>query len=334
VDLNEITSNSDVQTSIQEFWSKDTMRHQLRKGFWPRFAGPEGSGAAFIRKTELVGGGGDLIHIQVTSPLAGSGISGDETQLEGNEEDLSTSEIKVDTTMYRHAVRNYRRANKKSLLDLRGEARFRLAEWGANKMDVQRWAQFVSTDQADVPDTVYTPNTYVIGGGTDEGDITTGSTLSVEAIRTIRYKMLDQEATPLEIDGLPRFFLVISPEMEWDLKHDADYDNYVVNAADRGMGSNPIFTGAIAMIDGVVVLPHHSVPSASDGGSGGTLRYSRALCFGQEAFVEALDEDVTWVERDFDYGNQLGVAYGFAFGPRRGLEKNSLQVIASAAVPS
>ena len=333
MDVNDITTNANVDTSIPEVWSNLTLRHSLVKGFWPRFAGAEGSGAVMIRRSELVSKPGDEIHIQVTSPLEGSGVSGDETQLEGNEENLTTSEIRCDTTMYRHAVRRYRRAGVKSMLDLRNESKLRLAEWGGARMDAKRFELFLSSDAADVPDASYTPNVYVIGGGTDESDIDSGSKLTVEAIRRVRYKMMDQEAQLPLIDGLPRIFLVISPEMEFDLKQDADYDNYVVNAMNRGM-DNPIFTGAIANVEGVVVIPHPSVPSFTDGGGGGTSRYSKAIAFGQEAFVEALDEDVSWVERDFDYGNQLGVAYSFAFGPRRGLEKNSLQVLAAAEVPA
>jgi hypothetical protein len=53
------------------------------------------------------------------------------------------------------------------------------------------------------------------------------------------------------------------------------------------------------------------------------------MAFGKEAFVEAIDEEVTWVEKTFDYDFELGVAYSFSFQPRRGLERNSLQVLCS-----
>lgn len=328
------TTNANVQTSTPEHWSKETLRHTLVKGFWPRFVGPEGSGSAVIRKMELVNQPGDLIHVQVTSPLAGSGVDGDETTLEGNEENLSTSEITMDTTMHRNAVRTFRRANKRSILDLREEAKFRLSEWGADRLDGLRFSQYLSSSASDVPDATYSPNVYVAGVGTGtKADVdATASKLSVEAIRIIRYRMIDQLASSLMIDGLPRFFLLISPEMEYDLKQDSEYDNYVISAASRGM-DNPVFTGAIANIEGVVILPHPSVPTAADGGAG-TVAYGQALCFGQEAFIEVLDEDVSWVEKTFDYDNQLGVAYGFASGHRRALEKNSLQVLAAAATPT
>ena len=139
------TTPTHVDTSINEVWAKKVLRDHLRDGFWGRFTGPEGSGAPIIQKTELLNAPGDTIHIQVTSPLSGAGVSGDTTALEGSEENLTTSEMTVIPVFYRHGVRWYRRANKKSILDLRSEAQMRLAEWGGEKMDDLRFANFAAT---------------------------------------------------------------------------------------------------------------------------------------------------------------------------------------------
>ena len=322
------TTPTHVDTSIPELWAKLTLRKQLIDSFWSRFAVEEGRAGVMIRRTELLGQAGDQIHIQVTDALAGAAVSGDTATLEGNEENLSTSEINCKPLLYRHGVRRFRRAAKKSLLDLREESKFRLAEWGSAKMDAVRWSQFVSANEADVVDATYTPNYYVVGGGTTKADVEVGDILTVAAIKRIRYHLLDNLAAPLMVDGLPRFFFTITPEMEMSLKDDTDYQNYVLSAASRGM-DNPLFTGAVANIDGVVILTHPNVPTAADAGAGVNVPYAKALAFGKEAFVEAVDEEVTWVEKTFDYDFELGVAYSFSFQPRRGLERNSLQVLCS-----
>ena len=325
------TTPTHVATSIPEVWSAKTMRVMLRKGFWSRFTGSPMSGACLIQHTELVGGPGDLIHIQVTNPLAGAGVDGDTATLEGNEENLATSEIQVATTLHRHAVLNYRRSQKKSIVDLRNEGHMRLAEWGAAKIDALRFAAYVSTTNSDVPDGNYdSPNTYVVGTGTTIDDVAATDKLTVDAVRTLRYKLEDQEAQPFDVNGLPVYFLVATPEMAFDLKNDADYDAAVKDAGPRDLGGNPIFTGALAMIDGVVILPHFRTLTATNATS---VRVAKALAFGREAFVEGLDEAPFWEEDTFDYGNKLGTAYGFASGHRRGLERNSIQVYAASTKP-
>lgn len=325
------TTPTHVDSSIPELWSRKTLRKQLKKGFFARFAGAEGSGSVMIQITELMGGPGDLAHIQVTNPLAGAGVSGDTSVLEGNEENLTTSEIKTSPTLYRHGVRRFRRAQHKSIIDLREESKNRLAEWGAAKMDTIRFNQFVSKLGTDVPDGVYTPNQYSIGGYTAGlDDVLATEKLTVDAIRTVRYKLEDQGAIPVETPEGEVYFFIISPEMEFDLKQDTKYDAAVRDAQLRG-SSNPLFTGALAKIDGMVLLPHFRVPTANNAGA---VRVAKSIAFGQEAFVECVDEQAHWAERDFDYGNELGVGYGFSFQPRRALEQNSLIVYAASTKPA
>src|SRR5690349_930863 len=216
------TTPTHVATSIPEIWSTKTMRVMLRKGFWARFQGSPMSGACLIQHTELVGGPGDLIHIQVTNPLSGAGVDGDTATLEGNEENLASSEIQVATTLHRHGVVNYRRAQKKSIIDLRNEGHLRLAEWGAAKIDTLRWNAYVSQNNADVPDGNYdSPNVYVVGGGSDADAVAATDKLTVDAVRELRYKLEDQEAVPFDVSGLEVYFLVATPEMAYDLKNDS-----------------------------------------------------------------------------------------------------------------
>ena len=120
------TTPTNVDSSIREVWADRVLRDTLYAGFWGSKVGGPGARSPLIRQTELLDRPGDVIHIQVTNPLAGAGVSGDTTALTGSEEALLTAEIKTVPDLYRHAVRMYRMAQKKSLIDLREEARMRL----------------------------------------------------------------------------------------------------------------------------------------------------------------------------------------------------------------
>lgn len=326
-----VTNPTHVDTSIPEIWARNTLREHLVEGFWNRFVG--GPGSPIVRQTELLNGPGDLIHIQVTNPLTGAGVSGDTAVLEGNEENLSTTEIKCQTTLYRHGVRFNRRANKKSILDLRSEASMRLAEWGMDKMDDLRWTNLTGTSLTVPAGETYNPYSFAVGYPTTSGatadTITVAATgyLTVASCSQIKLKLQLQHAKPIMVGGRPHYFLVTHPNALYQLKRETEYRDWVREAEVRGAG-NPFFTGATVMIDGLVIFDHENCPTATNG-SGHTI--ATGCAFGQEFAVEALDENVSWDEDMFDYGMQFGIGYGFAFQTRRALELSSCQVFATAS---
>lgn len=326
------TTPTHVDSSVPEVWARLTLRDQLRKPFFERFVGPEGSRSPVIRVTDLVNKPGDAIHIQVTDPLAGAGVEGDTAQLEGNEENLDSTSLKAIPRRYRHGVRWYDRAAKKSILDLRSEGRMRLAEWGGEKMDDIRFTNYLASGTLNGE--TYTPETFSadVGVGGVPGDVDTGETLSVAILQRAKLAAYDNRAMPLMTsDGEEFFAMVCHPNTLYGLKRESEYRDWVREAHVRGP-ENPFFRGSVAMIDGILLFQHSNVPSASDGAGG--IAVSRNILFGAEAFIEGLDQDVRWAEDTFDYGDQFGIAYSFAFQPRRGLAKNSLIVYASAETPT
>jgi N4-gp56 family major capsid protein len=148
-------------------------------------------------------------------------------------------------------------------------------------------------------------------------------------IQKAKLALYNQVAKPIRMDGDDIFVMVCHPNALYDLKRDSEYRDWVREAAVRG-ADNPFFKGATAMVDGVVLFQHSSVPTVASGGAG-TVKMSKNLVFGAEAFIEGLDENPSWDEEVRDYGAEFGVAYGFAIESRRALAKNSL-IYYSAAV--
>lgn len=324
------TTPTNIDTSIQDIWSRRVLRTHVRNGFWGPFIGSPGSGMPIIQQSELLNAPGDTLRIQVTNPLSGGGVAGDTAVLQGNEENLVTSEMLCVPALLRHGVRSFRRAGKKSIIDLREEAGLRLSEWGMDKLDAARFANFQSV--ATMNGQTYTPNFKYAGAATSNATLSTAMVLTVADIRKLRALLLNNKAKPFRVDGRDWFFLVVHPFAALDLKGDATYNTAVQNAMPRA-SDNPIFTGAVCAIDGIVIYESFNVGYAV-GGVGGTVPIQKALAFGQEAFVEALDENVSWVEDTFDYGNEWGVAYGFSAQARRALELSSIQFQTALVVPS
>lgn len=326
------TTPTNVDTSIPEIWASEILRTSKVKGFWGRFAGGEGSGAPIVQKSQLLNEPGDLLHIQTTSPLTGAGITGDTAVLEGSEENLTTSEIKVSPLQYRHGVRVFRRAGKKSIVDLRGEASLRLEEWVAAKMDAVRFEKFAATSlPSPLGSETYTPNAYAVGHGTSAvtvDSIVAADKLTVLALQTLKLNLVNNLANPMDVDGFPHYVLVTHPNATFQLKQESRYESWVREAEIRG-ASNPFFRGALAVIDGIVIYEHPSVARATNA-NGVPCKAATSIAFGANAFVEGLDENTTAHEKLFDYDNEYGVAYRFAFQPRRGLEKDSMLVYVAA----
>ena len=324
------TTPTHVDSSIPEVWAKNILRKTKNAGFFGRFIGAEGSGKPIIQKSELLNKPGDLIHIQVTDSLTGAGVEGDTATLEGNEENLTTSAMSVSPVLYRHAVRVNRRAQKKSIVELRGEAEFRLAEWGEHKMDDKRFSLYLANAlPAPLAGETYAANVHSVGttgAGASPDDIAAGEGLDVSELQKIKLKLVNQLAKPVMVDGFPTFFLVTHPNATYVLKQDTRYEAWVREAAERGR-SNPLFRGSLAMVDGMVIFEHVYVPRAANATA---VKVASGVAFGAEAFIEGLDENVSSKTDTFDYDLEWGVSYEFAFQPRRGLEQNSLRVYAEA----
>jgi N4-gp56 family major capsid protein len=324
-----VTNPADIDSSVLEAWSSKILRDHRYAGFWGRFVG-----TAIKQDSELLNKPGDLIHIQVTNPLSGAGVTGDTAALVGNEEKLTSSELKVSPLLYRHAVRVNRRAQKKSIIDLMAEGRSRLSEWGMDKMDTVRFTQFTGTAMpAPLAAEAYTPNYYTVGGtdGTPHvDDVVVGEVLDVASIMSIRTTLEGNRAAPINIDGDGIYALVVHPHALLALKRSTEYRDWVREAHVKG-AENPFFKGATALIDGVAVFSNWRVPKVANATS---VQVSKGIAFGMDAFVEGLDENTHSESDTFDYGLELGFSYEFAFQPRRALELSSIQVYSSAPAPA
>jgi N4-gp56 family major capsid protein len=324
-----MTNLSAASPAVSEVWARRTLRSTLRSPFWSRFVGAPGSGMPIIQRFELLNGPGSLLHVPITSSLTGAGVS-EETTLAGAEEVLPITSLSTVPVYRRHGVRTNHLAQSRASIDILEEARIHLGQWGAAKADSVRHAAYAATAlPAPLGSETYTPNVAYLGGRSSIATVAATDKWTVDEVRKLRLKLIAQNCTPLKsADGADVFGLVITPQQAYDLKSDTAYNTAVQNAGPRD-ATNPVFSGALAMIDGVAIFSDLGVVTATDGAS--SAKVARGIAFGAEFAVEGWGENVSFASDQFDYGFEQGTSFAFSFHPRRALPKNSIVVYGASA---
>lgn len=329
----ESTMNSNTATDlalwIPELWSRKCYEEAKAKHFWNRFSGPEGSGMPFIVKTELLTEPGDTIHISQVSHIAG-GVTG-ENRLRGNEQKLSLAEITVSPEWNRNAVSDTAKANKQITQDFRMKAKNALAYWMAGKMDTSAWTAARGTSACGFENTTIA---QVFGGDATSLDtLDSTDSFGVAEIRKASALLADNNVAKISVPGMPAgegyYLLFINPWQAYSLKADSEWISAHTSASERG-ASNPLFTGALGEIDGVIV---HSTTQCTRVLNANTpaIYTARAVMVGVEALARGLNEDIVWSEQVDDYDFEHGIGIRAAWEDKV-LSSNAIVQIVTSAI--
>jgi N4-gp56 family major capsid protein len=347
-------TNFGALQSVQKLaWSKDLWKVARNNSFMMQFTG-SGPNSMIQRITELKKSekGAQAIY-QLVADLTTDGVMGDYT-LEGNEEAILAYDQIIQIDQIRHANRLAgRMADQKSAITFRETSRDVLAYWLADRLDqlafltlsglaytsklngatrpVLAAGQNLSNLAFAADVTAASTNRYmrwVAGTNT----LTTPATASVVAADLPSYKMLvklkafakNQYIRGIKGPGNSEYFHVfMCPAGIAALKQDADYLANLRNAGARG-DDNPLFNGAVANVDGLLIHEFRYVyntlglASASKWGAGGLIDGQKVLLCGAQALAFADLGPPGWTERDYwDYGNQFGIAVDKIIGFRK-----------------
>lgn len=306
-----------------ELWYKDLWADVPTMLFMTRFMGA-GSNNPIQLVTDLSKNPGDKIHIGLSTKLSGDGVTGD-SELEGNEEAISSYEQSVDINQLRHAVRlTGRMDEKKVAYSMRQDAKEKLKIWWAERIDQEIiWKLSGRTDKT-FANTPTAPTSDRIVYANDAG-----ATASLTADEVFDTKMIDAakqtallatpKVRPIRLSdqqhrGLAVYVLIIHPYQATDLRQDPVWNQAQRDANVRG-SSNPILSGALGIYNGVVVYEHESIYAWNGGAA--SIPVARGLLLGQQAAVFAVGRNDTWVEKSFDYGNKWGISAGRIFGVQK-----------------
>jgi N4-gp56 family major capsid protein len=308
---------ADYTDQIPQLWSADLYAQAENLTFWHNQEGPEGSSMPIIRKDDFEKQAGDTIKFDLVMALEGDGMTGDTDLLEGNEEKLRFRQESFTVDSLQHAVRWSKLGKILINHNMRTTALNQLSKWLAGQFDRRIFKEFVGEGDTTVP----TQNIMYAGSATGVASLanTAGAgRLEWDSIMELKaYARAELNIEPLRMaDGEEIFGLVADPYAILQLKRDdAKWAQAQREARARG-ADNPIFTGAVGIVDGVVLFENNNVRTGADGGAGGNIRYAKNVFFGAQALVRGYAYYPDWTEEYFSYGQEQGIATFTVYGQK------------------
>lgn len=318
-----------------KLWSKKLDVEVLKETEIANYMG-EDSNSLLQIKTETQKSAGDKVTFGLRMQLTGSGVSGDNT-LEGNEEELSTYADAVYIDQLRHAVRSNGKASEQRVhFSVRQEALDGLKDWWTDRIATIIFNQLAGNTAA--TDLRYTGNQVTItpeathqiwaGAATTDATITSADTITLRDIDRLKEsaETLSPGMRPIMVEGQKMYVLFIHPYQAFNLRVSAAsagswFDIQKAALTAKGDSKNPIFSGALGIYNGTVIKVDTRVPYGCTTTTAITTT-RRAIFCGAQAGVVAFGKDngpnrFGWVEKKFDYDNQLGVSSNAIFGVKK-----------------
>ncbi|KAA5605432.1 N4-gp56 family major capsid protein [Roseospira marina] len=287
-----------------------------------------------LTKTER----GDKVIMPLVNDLVSDGVAGDNDQ-DGHEESLIAQDLEITIDMLSHAVRNKGvMSEQRTVIRFRSTAREKLGNWRAQKREEIGFLVLAGRSFTYKLDMTARPSSSQLPALAFANDVTAPSanrvvfpgsvttTAGLSAANKMSWNVLLQAKTkakranikPIYHEGRETYVTMISPEQGRDLKQDPDYIAITKDAGSRG-AKNPLFSGAIAMVDGLVIYEHNKVPTnradTTGWGAGNDVMGAQALLLGAQAMGVAEVGSSEWAEdKQKDYGRKPGIAYSSIMG--------------------
>lgn len=277
--------------------------------------------------------------MQLVQDMQSDGVVGD-NELDGAEESMINDSQTIRIDQLRHGVKSKGAMSEQAtVIRFRATGKEKLTFWIADKLDELLFltasgrAFTLKTDgstrtSSQLPslsfgaDVVAASTNRIVfaGSATSEATLTTSDKMSWTVIVNAKTKAQRKKLRPIREGGKEYFAIVISSEQRRDLVLDATYQT-IVRSAEKVGGTNPLFTGAIATVDGVIIHAHNKtfntlgLSSGSKWGAASTVDGAQALCFGAQALGLAIMGNMFFEESDkTDYKNRPGIGVGRKIG--------------------
>lgn len=293
-------------------WEEKLFRDVRKESYFEKFMGTDPNSIIQV-KTHLEKAKGDEVVFGLIPRITGSGVTSGQT-LEGNEVALTSYNFSVVLERYRQAVRHDYISDKRVIFSISDEARSALQVWGSEKIDQLNFNALTASPTRVFYSTDGVTMTTTATAATAKGALTTSSLITTKQIdfakawATTGGNRSQTPLRPVKVGGKNYLVLLVHPDVAYDLKNDATYNQAQREAQGRG-DENPIFTGALGIWNGVVVHEHENIPIATDAGVGANVPWAQCLLMGAQAGVWAWGERPSLVTKEFDYQEETGQAW-------------------------
>lgn len=303
-----VTRKTDVAGMIPTIWATDLYAQSEKATFWHRFEGPQGSSMPIIRRDDLEKGVGDTVKLDIVLALTGAGLAGDTDTglLDGNEEKLKFRQASYTVNTVRHGVRWSKLGKIMINHDMRSTALLQLRKWLSGKLDDRVFKELTGTGVTTLPTTAK----VAVGGGggnsiAEPDDILVTEVLTLDFISDLKAKAkVQNRIEPIRIEnGEELYFFVMHDYAALELKKSAEWKQAQRDARERS-ATNPLFTGALAMYDNVVLLQSDRIPRAANAGS---VQVAHNVFLGAQAVIRGYAYYPDWTEQYFSYGEEQGI---------------------------
>jgi N4-gp56 family major capsid protein len=336
------TDFGQLSTAQKRVWSAEIWQAGRDMNFWMSagFVG-DSTGSVVQRIKELTETErGKICTMSLVGDMVGDGVAGDNL-LSGNEEALwnDTTEIRLD--QLRNGVRSKGRMSEQAtVIRFRTVGKEKLSFWLADKIDELMFltaagiAYTSNLDGSTRPGTSQLPTLafaqdvvaptsarrFFAGAATSTATLTTADKVTWNLLVSLQAFAKRKRMKPIRSGGREYYAVMLSTEQCRDLKTDSNYQTIVSRAGPRG-DSNPLFKGAVAVCDGLIIYDHQKVPntlglaSSSKWGAAGTVDGAQAMLLGAQAMGFAQIGALMADESDqTDYNNRPGMAVGRIMG--------------------
>jgi len=294
---------------------------------------------------------GDTVNFNILAPLSGEGVLGDNI-LEGNEEALTYYAESVTVNQIRNAVRVSGMSEQRTFKNCMSDAKELLQLWMAEHMEKQTTlalsglASSCSLFSATAPSSnrklacgvdAATMLTFTneTADSFDSDLDATNEVFGTKVISVAKRKAQECAAgypklRPIKFGGKDYYVMLIHPLQAKQLKMETAWINAQKDALPEGK-DNPIFTGKLGVWDGVVVHEYDRIETRLGDGvgtaattyfesgdaAGNGVYIARSLFLGAQAAVWGVAKKMSFKEKEFDYGNQMGVSVGMIWCPQK-----------------
>jgi N4-gp56 family major capsid protein len=231
--------------------------------------------AIVVVKNNFKGTKGTVVKMTMIGALTNTAKVEGET-MAGNEEALVGYEMELTLKQFRHAVSGGGQlADRRSVYNAADEARKALGPWGANLIDDYAVAALSGLASADGNIAAVAPSRKWVGGQTSAGVMAvyggttynfatdahlldsatvTDQLFGTNVISTVKRmaQLTEPVVKPVMVGGKPFYVMLISPLQAKALKADTAWIAAQQNAGPRD-NTNPLFSGALGIWDGVVI---------------------------------------------------------------------------------
>ena len=306
-------------TAAKKIWDEKIWREAMKVSYFNKFMNTKGDSIVF-EKDELTKSKGDTIYFGLRTRLD-KGYLPSGTPVEGNENALTTFQDSVVVDEKNFGIRDGGMiVRQRAFYDLDMESEQALIDQSAENFDLEMFTKLKATN---------TSNLYEVAGvftrtatlATAISGVTTADTLNPEFITKIKTWALTNRVSqipmkPIRVEGRDYLVLLVHPDCLADLEVDTTFAQARREAEVRGK-DNPIFTGAYAIWNGVVIHAHENVTIASNGGLGSNVPYAQNYLLGERALVLGMAKKPTIVADTFSYGQENGYASLAMFGVKK-----------------